>query len=188
MDATIEEQQWIRQARSGDREAFGRIVEKNMRRAYYAALGLVGSHDDALDLSQEAFARAYRAISSFDPDRPFYAWFYSILRRLCFNFTRDRKLHRDRLSEARSWLVSEARARADAADPEQEAVREESRLRVRKAIETLPDRVREVLVLKEYEGLKYKEIANLLGIPTGTVMSRLYDARQRLAAALEDEQ
>jgi RNA polymerase sigma-70 factor (ECF subfamily) len=56
-----------------------------MQRAYFGALGLVGSHDDALDLSQEAFARAYRARESIDPNRPFYAWVYQIVRRLCFN-------------------------------------------------------------------------------------------------------
>ena len=81
----------VRRAQAGDPDAFGRLVERYMRRAYYSALSLVGTREDALDLSQEAFARAYRARRTIDPDRPFYAWLYQILRRLCFNFLRDRQ-------------------------------------------------------------------------------------------------
>ena len=90
----------ILRARSGERAAFGELVQRYMRRAYYAALGLVGSHEDALDLSQEAFARAYRARERIDPDRQFYTWLYQILRRLCFNHVRDRRVRRERLESA----------------------------------------------------------------------------------------
>ena len=76
----------VRRAQAGDAEAFGQLVTRYMRPAYFAALGLVGSREDALDLSQEAFARAFRARRAIDPDRPFYAWYYTTLRRLCFNF------------------------------------------------------------------------------------------------------
>ena len=84
----------ILRAQAGESAAFGELVQRYMRRAYYAALGLVGSHEDALDLSQDAFARAYRARHRIDPDLPFYAWLYQILRRLCFNFNRDRRTRR----------------------------------------------------------------------------------------------
>ena len=63
-----------------------------MQRAYYTALGLVGNHDDALDLSQEAFARAFRARATIDAERPFFPWLYQIIRRLCFNHARDERL------------------------------------------------------------------------------------------------
>jgi RNA polymerase sigma-70 factor (ECF subfamily) len=155
-----------------------------MRRAYFAALGLVGSREDALDLSQEAFARAFRARRSLDPDRPFYAWLYQILRRLCFNFTRDRAT-RTRVQASAEWL-QEAGPRQDALDPARELERAELAHRLSSAIDALPGREREVFVLKEFEGLKYREIADLVGIPPGTVMSRLYAARQRLADALGD--
>jgi RNA polymerase sigma-70 factor (ECF subfamily) len=180
------ERELILRAQAGETAAFGELVGRYMRRAYYAALGLVGSHEDALDLSQEAFSRAFRARQRIDPDRPFYTWLYQILRRLCFNFTRDRRLHRDKLREAAPWLVSEAGQRVGEVDPLRSAEREELRRSVREAIEALADREREVLVLKEFESLKYREIAELLGIPIGTVMSRLYSARQRLAAAIEE--
>ncbi len=176
----------VQRARAGDRQAFGELVERYMRRAYYVALGLTGSHDDALDLSQEAFVRAYRARASLDPDRPFYAWLYQIVRRLCFNFLRDRKTRRRRLEEASSWLVEQARARAGGGDPGRSTERSELRARVEQAIATLPEHEREVIVLREFEGLRYREIAELLEVPIGTVMSRLYTARRNLAQSLED--
>jgi RNA polymerase sigma-70 factor (ECF subfamily) len=174
----------IRRAQAGDAEAFGRLVERYMRRAYYSALSLVGSREDALDLSQEAFVRAFRARQTLDPERPFYAWLYQILRRLCFNFLRDRRTRLRNLEAAGSWLADEAAGR-QALDPARALEREEERRRVGAAIELLPAREREVLALKEFEGLTYREIASLVGIPIGTVMSRLYSARQRLADALE---
>lgn len=181
------ERELILRAQAGERAAFGELVARYMRRAYFAALGLVGSPEDAMELSQEAFVRAYRARKRIDPDQVFYTWLYQILRRLCFNFNRDRKLHREKLKQASSWMAEQADWRARNVDPEQLAERQELRRRVRLAIETLPPHEREVLVLKEFEGLRYREIAALLNIPIGTVMSRLYSARRRLAAAIEGE-
>lgn len=181
------EAELARRARAGDREAFAGLVETYKRRTYYAALALVGSHEDALDLSQEAFARAFRARATIDPERPFYVWLYTILRRLCFNFIRDRAHRGRRLEEAREWLIHEAAARAEEDDPAHRAEMDELRDRLREAIEALPDHEREVLVLKEFEGLRYREIADLVDIPIGTVMSRLYSARQRLARTMERE-
>lgn len=175
----------IRRAQAGDAEAFGVLVERYMRRAYYAALSLVGSREDALDLSQEAFARAYRSRAAIDPERPFYAWLYQILRRLCFNFIRDRRSRRQTLNAAGSWLADEA-AHRGLPGPDAALERAEARRLVAAAIEQLPAREREVLALKEFESLSYKEIAALVGVPIGTVMSRLYSARQRLAQALEE--
>lgn len=175
----------VLRARDGDRRAFGELVSRHMRRTYAAARGLVSSHDDALDLSQEAFARAFRAREALDPELPFYPWLYQILRRLCFNHLRDRKTRRRKLREAASWLVSEARDRARE-DPGRDTERAELRERIEAAIESLEAREREVLVLREFEGLAYREIADLLDIPPGTVMSRLYRARRTLAADLED--
>jgi RNA polymerase sigma-70 factor (ECF subfamily) len=186
IDAEPADRELVRMARDGDSHAFSKLVERYMRRAYYVALGLVGRHEDALDLSQEAFARAYKARHRLDPNGSFYAWLYQIIRRLCFNFNRDRKLHREKLRQAEDWLV-EQHTRVSSANPAKSAERTEDIRRVRDAMERLPDRDREILVLKEFEGLKYREIAELLGIPIGTVMSRLYSARKRLAAVLEEE-
>jgi len=175
----------VLRAQAGEAAAFGELVQVYMRRAYFAALGLVGSHEDALDLSQEAFARAYRARNRIDAELPFYTWYYQILRRLCFNHIRNLRTRREKLRQASEWLAEEAGSRAPGQNPEKAVERAETRRRVQRAIEKLGDREREVLVLKEFEGLKYREIAELLGIPIGTVMSRLYTARRRLADLLE---
>lgn len=175
----------VRRARAGETAAFGELVSIYMQRCYYAALGMVGSPQDAEDLSQEAFARAFRARARLDPERPFYPWLYQILRRLCYNFTRDTSSRRRKLDQAGGWLVAEATVRAAADDPERVRANDELRRRLEAAIRELPAAQREVLVLKEFEGLKYREIAVLLDVPIGTVMSRLYAARQRLASLLE---
>lgn len=175
------------QAKGGDRRAFGELVERHMRRAYRNALALTGSHDDALDLSQEAFARAFRARRRLDPSLPFYPWYYQILRRLCFNFLRDSSRRAGRLSEASGWLIESARRSQSAQRPDLSIERSELRKKLQAAIDSLPDREREAFALKEFEGLRYREIAELAGIPIGTVMSRLYAARRRLALILEDE-
>jgi RNA polymerase sigma-70 factor (ECF subfamily) len=185
--AEVTDAMLVRRAQAGDSRSFGILVERYMRRAYYGALGLVGSPEDAMDLSQEAFARAFHARDRLDPDRPFYAWLYQILRRLCFNFVRDRRNRRQKLTAAAPYLVDRASARSAGADPERALERAEAQERVRAAIEGLSERDREVLVLKEFEGLRYREIADLVGIPIGTVMSRLYEARRRLATALEEK-
>jgi len=177
----------VRRTKSGDTRAFGTLVQRYMRRAYYSALGLVGSSEDAMDLSQEAFVRAFRARHTIDPDRPFYAWLYQIIRRLCFNHTRDKRTRRRGIEAAGDWLVDQATARTASMNPERALESAEARQRVADALESLSDRDREVLVLKEFEGLRYREIAEVIGIPIGTVMSRLYSARRRLAEALEEE-
>jgi RNA polymerase sigma-70 factor (ECF subfamily) len=173
----------ITRAQGGDADAFGALVSRYMRPAYFSALGLVGSREDALDLSQEAFARAFRARQALDPARPFYAWYYTILRRLCFNWLRNRRTERARLDDAAPWLEALAAAQADT--PARAVERLEARRRLASALARLDAGDREVLVLKEFEELKYREIAARLGIPIGTVMSRLYTARARLADALE---
>lgn len=177
----------VAKVRAGDREAFGELVRKYMQRAYFAALGLVANHDDALDMSQEAFARAFRARGTLDPARPFYPWLYQIIRRLCFNFLRDQKTRRARLAAAGPWLADQADARAAQSAPDRETERADLRRRIETAMEALAPHEREVIVMREFEGLKYREIAELLGIPIGTVMSRLYSARRALGVTLGEE-
>lgn len=175
----------VLRAQGGERAAFGELVTRYMQRAYYTALGLIGTHEDALDLSQEAFARAFRARASIDPDRPFFPWLYQIIRRLCFNHTRDARSHREKLAMAGAWLADTTMGRRPLS-PEREMERTELREQVSRAIGRLHEREREVLVLREFQELRYREISELLDIPMGTVMSRLYAARRALARELEE--
>lgn len=180
-----DERATVLRVKGGDHEAFGELVKKYMQRAYYGALGLTGSHDDALELSQEAFARAFQARASIDPDRPFYTWYYQILRRLCFNLGRDESSRRKSLQQQSSWLVSEEQER-QAHNPDALLLQQQLLERCQVAIESLPDAEREIIVLRELQDLSYQEIAGLLGIPVGTVMSRLYTARKHLASSLTE--
>ncbi len=179
------ERDLIIRSQAGDRAAFGKLVEQHMKRAYFAALGFLGSHDDALDISQEAFARAFDSRAKLDPGRPFYPWVYQIMRRLVFNISRDRKARGAKLEAATGWIVDDLSARALREGPAARLERSELEERLHGAIAGLADQEKEVLVLKEFEDLKYREIAELLEIPIGTVMSRLYSARKSLAKRLE---
>ena len=180
-----DEAKLLGKVREGDARAFGVLVESTKRRALRVAVGLVGSVDDAWDLSQEAYIRAYRSRKRIDPSRPFFPWLYQILRRLCFNFLRDRGRQRRALDAARPWLVELADDRASRRRPDRRAEQTWQRQQLQAAIEALPQHQREVFVLKELEGLRYREIAEWLEIPLGTVMSRLYSARRSLADRLE---
>jgi len=171
-------------ARDGDREAFGQLVSNHMRKAYGFALGIVGSPADAMDLSQDAFVRAFRSIKRFKPGEPFYPWYYRILRNLCFNHLRDRA-RRGRILRRASEDGLQPGTYGFTPSPEALAERTAVRKAVWEGIGTLKEEHREVLVLREFEGSSYKEIAELVGIPIGTVMSRLYAARKNLKAALD---
>jgi len=175
----IDERALILRCQKGDRKAFEPIVTQHMRRAAACALAWTGNPEDALDLSQEAFARAFRAIQRFDPARPFYPWFYKILRNLCFNYLGwASRLHEVPLRD--DWDKAD-----DAPAPDAALERQELRRLVWDAIRKLGTRDREILVLREFQGLTYAEIAVVLEIPCGTVMSRLHQARRRLRQRLE---
>ena len=158
---------------------FELLVKSNMKRAYYAAFGILGSHDSAMELSQEAFIRAYRSFKKFDHTKKFFTWYYKILRNLCFNFIRDNKKHVD------SKYLEQAKYAETSDNPQAEYEKEEAREKLEKAMSELNFEDREILILKEFEDYSYKEIADALDIPIGTVMSRLYYARKKLAGKLE---
>ena len=171
------EQQTILKCQKGSRDAFGEIVNLYMRRAYGAALAILGNRDDALDVSQEAFVKAYRAIQRFDPQRPFYPWFYRILRNACFDWLRR---GRNRARPGLEMDVPDSRFRPDIL-----VGRSEVKEAVWTGLGKLSERDREILVLRHFQHMSYQEIAEALEIPQGTVMSRLFTARKRLRGELE---
>ncbi|MEN8151056.1 MAG: sigma-70 family RNA polymerase sigma factor [Planctomycetota bacterium] len=175
MDA---ERSAILMCQKGSKDAFGTIVKRYMRRAYLAAVAIVGNRDDAMDISQEAFVKAYRAIGRFDPDRPFYPWFLRILRNQCFDWLRKRR------ARPAGDLVAELPD--NRMNPEVLARRDEIRDEVWSAVRKLSERDREIIVLRHFQHLTYAEIAETLGIPQGTVMSRLFTARSRLREHLKE--
>ncbi|MFH1865050.1 MAG: sigma-70 family RNA polymerase sigma factor [Candidatus Eisenbacteria bacterium] len=169
-------------AKRGDIDAFGELVERYKERAYMIALGFVGSPDDAMDLSQEAFVKAFKAMRTFKDGADFYPWFYAVLRNTCFNFLRRRKTRRESsLDAAQEYGFDVA---GGAPDPSTTLERKEMRALVRAEIDKLAPVHREILLLRHFELLSYKEMAGVLGCPIGTVMSRLYAARQALKVRL----
>ncbi|MBN1558792.1 sigma-70 family RNA polymerase sigma factor [candidate division KSB1 bacterium] len=167
---------------AGNRMAYGFLVERYKERAYYSALGIVRSHEAALDLSQDAFVRAFRAIKRFDPAKKFYTWYYQILRNLCLNFIRDQKRHAKTFSEVDETI---RRLTDETQDASVLAEQNELKKALWEAMDDLKPQEREIIVLKDFQDLAYKDIAELLQIPIGTVMSRLFNARRALKAKLE---
>ncbi len=169
-------------AKRGNIDAFGELVERYKERAYMIALGFVGNPDDAMDLSQEAFVKAFKAIGSFKDGCDFYPWFYAVLRNTCFNFLRRRKTRKENsLDAAREYGFDVVDG---APDPSATLERKEMRALVRAQIDNLAPVHKEILLLRHYELLSYKQMAGVLGCPIGTVMSRLYAARQMLKVRL----
>jgi len=155
-----------------------------MKQAYFIALGLVGNHEDALDLSQEAFFRAYSKINQLNPKRKFFPWFYQILKNLCFSHLRKRSGRpQQNLEEVDEVQV--ASSAGSRFDPHAVAERNEAEERVWKAIEHLSEKHREMIVLRHFQDLSYEEIAQILLCTRGTVMSRLYNARKKLKELLD---
>lgn len=176
----------IERCQTGSKHAFEAIVHKYMKDAYFIALGLVGNREDALDLSQEAFIRAYNNLESFNSERSFFPWFYQILRNLCFSHLRRRNRRQARfatdLDSEQSTIEPEAH---DGFAPELVAERNEAKDRLWKAIGQLEPKHREVIILRHFQDLSYEEISQVLLCNKGTVTSRLYYARKRLKEILE---
>lgn len=188
-----DEQSLIEAARGGDTEAFGTLVERYMPRAIAFARHMTGRADDASDLAQDAFVKAWRGIGSFKGDSGFYTWFFRVLANICvdhlrresfkkkiFFFARDRDDGGDETTDPVETAPDEDPASVPGAGMEQK----ELRAALKKAITGLPARQRAVFVMKHVEGMKIVEIAGTLGISEGAVKSHLVRAVTALRKGL----
>ncbi len=166
-ERVLSETQILEEVQGGNKEAYEVIVKRYMQSAYYIALGFVHNQQDALDVSQDAFIKAFRKIRLFDTSKPFFPWFYRLLRNLCI----DHLKRKQRLKEIPLDNI-----------PVLSAEREDRELRetLWKGIEELPFEQREVVILRYFRQFSYAEIAELLGKPLGTVMSSLFYAKKKL--------
>jgi RNA polymerase sigma-70 factor, ECF subfamily len=181
----IDERALIQRCIAGDATAFEPLVEKYRQRVWRLAYQVLHDREEAWDVAQEAFVRAFHSLPSFRGQSAFYTWLF----RITVNVATDR--HRQRGAQARAFgpeRVSEeewARTTPDpGGGPEQQAARKEQRERIRSALDALPPKARTIIMLSDVEGLSYREIAEVLNCPIGTVMSRLHNARKRLKALL----
>lgn len=175
--------------KGGDDGAFDELVKLIRDRAYHVARSLVGSREDAMELTQEAFLKVYKARESYREGEPFLPWFHRILRNACYSFLRRAgRLKKRSLSQGRlgadedesDWELAD-----DAPGPDAGLESDERAQAFWRAFKKLSGRDREILGLRHFDELAYKEIAATLEIPEGTVMSRLFHARRRLREHLE---
>lgn len=167
----------LARARGGSPSAFEEIVRRYQQRVYLVARRIVRRHEVADEVAQEAFLRAYQALDRFDPARPFGPWICRIAANLAVNHVRSPASRQEPLEE-------EDRRAGGGSSPLEQVLEAEAAERLEAALDGLPAEQRAVFVLRVNEEMSYEEIAEALGIPTGTVMSRLARARERLRAAL----
>lgn len=173
---------FIEQARQGDRAAFGELVKRYQRRAYAVAYSLVGNRDDAMEIAQDSFVKAYRAMGRFDSELPFYPWLYRIIRNTCLNHIKKRSRRGE--SSLDGMLEQGTDFASPGRGPSEAAGADELRQRLGRCMCALSEPHREILSLRHVEELSYEEIAGVLGVPKGTVMSRLHAARRALRDAM----
>ena len=172
------EREAIEACRRGEREAFDRLVLRYQREVYRLCYRYVNNHEDANDLAQDVFLKAWRAISRFRGESSFSTWLYRIAVNACLNFRALRRPLIQELPEGLSDPLPDAAARAESED--------EAR-RVRAAVARLPEKQRATLILKVYHELTHDEVAGILGSTVGTVKANLFHALGNLRRLMAEE-
>ena len=179
----------VRKVLGGDANAFETLVLEYEKNVYNIALRMTGNSEDAADMTQEAFIKAYNSLQSFRGDSKFSVWLYRIVSNVCLDFLRS-KYRRPTVSLSVEDDDGED-AQLDVADesqsPELLLDRKLTRDSVRRGLDSLPPDYRQILLLREIQGLSYDEIAQALSLEVGTVKSRIFRARKRLCTFLIDD-
>jgi RNA polymerase sigma-70 factor (ECF subfamily) len=190
-DAMSSDEGMIAAVRAGDATAYRGLVERYQGRVYALLYGMVRNPEDARDLTQDAFVKAYRNLHTFREDARFYTWIYRIAMNLAIDFVRRRGkgpvagFEEDVAVRDPDGGVSAAH---HGDSPGRALERKRLHAAILAALDRLPEDQKQVVLLRELEGLSYKEIASILDIAEGTVMSRLFYARKKLQAMLVDFQ
>ena len=181
------DQQLVERAQKGDTRAFDLLVKKYQHKI----IGLIGryvhDHAEVQDVAQEAFIKAYRALPNFRGDSAFYTWLY----RIAINTAKNYLVARNRRPPDSDIAADEAEyydgdsILKDIHSPERDMLRDEIEQVVNRTLQQLPDDLRTALTLREFEGLSYEDIANVMDCPVGTVRSRIFRAREAIDKALK---
>ncbi|MFQ3577614.1 MAG: sigma-70 family RNA polymerase sigma factor [Verrucomicrobiia bacterium] len=189
LESAVEDRELVARCQQGDLAAFDQLISKYRARVFAMIHTIVRNEQDAWDISQEGFVRAWRGLGRFRDESSFATWLYRVMTNAALDFLRKTKNRRTVsfdetfLSEDEGELIAE---RGADASPHGMIQRKELAQRINTAVESLSPEHRAVILLKEVEGLQYHEIAERLGISLGTVMSRLFYARKYLQRQLLD--
>ena len=182
----------VQRAQDGDRTAFKLLFERYHRRVYAVALSVLKSPQDAHDVVQEAFVKVHKHLPAFQGNSSFYTWLYRISMNLAIDQLRRRKAARqvdydDTVGRAEQGEEAGHLAPViDGGDPGKTQSRKELAVKLQNALATLPEYHQQVILLREVEGLSYEEIAKIMKVPKGTIMSRLFHARRKMQSALAE--
>src|SRR5512147_1439993 len=181
----------VERVRGGDREAFRELVERYQRKLAALAVGMLRNREDALDIVQDTFTKAYQSLDRFKGDSSFYTWIYRIAVNLCIDVQRrEAKMPqvglepREGEADRNDELPASAAYGQEPEDPFRRARDAEIARGIQQAVSELTPEHRAVILLREVDGLSYEEISRALECPKGTVMSRLHYARRQLQARL----
>jgi RNA polymerase sigma-70 factor, ECF subfamily len=186
--SSAEDAALVKAAQKGDTDAFEELVARHRDKIYARAFSMVRNEDEAIDLSQEAWVKGWQRLAQFQGDSSFATWMTRITINLCLDELRKQKRRRTESIEEMDDETGgvERQMPAITVNPTERLERGELRQRIEKGLEQLSHEHRTVLVLHEFEEMEYKEIAKMMECSIGTVMSRLFYARRKLAAILAD--
>lgn len=187
-----EDFRWVTLAQHGDMDAYNQLILRHQGKIYAMILNMIRNDADAWDLSQDVFIKAWKALPSFENRSLFSTWLFRITHNVVYDWVRKRKIessgelndeifNRDRID------LSAKTAPALIESPDEALSNSELRIKIGAALEKISPEHREVVILKDVQGLSYKEIADVMECTLGTVMSRLFYARQKLQTLLKDE-
>jgi len=182
----------VKRVRNGDKEAFRELVEKYQRKAFSIAYGMVNNRDDAMDLVQDAFLKAYHNLKRFEGSSSFYTWLYRIVVNVCIDHIRrtGKRVMVDYDDQIRREDGVEGEERIKPSklglDPAKAYGRQELLEQISRALEELSPIHKEAIILREVQGLSYQEMAEVMDVSKGTVMSRLHHARKNLQEKLQE--
>lgn len=181
------DRQLVERARNGDKRAFDLLVQKYHRRLMRLLSRMVRNQEEVEDIAQETFIKAYRALPQFRGDAAFYTWLYRIGVNTARNYLSSRKRQMPTISDQAMNDDDDVDERIVAQDintPESMLLSKQVAMAVNDAVEALPEELRTAITLREMEGMSYEEIAEMMVCPIGTVRSRIFRAREAIAAKL----
>jgi RNA polymerase sigma-70 factor (ECF subfamily) len=173
----------IQECLNGNQAAWETIVRQHWRKVFNVAYKFVGKHDEAEDLTQDIFLKIFKALGTFDRRANFQTWIISIARNLCIDHYRS--VRKERETIAREVDAGELTPASADASPQLQLEQSDLRLLLRRALDTLPETLRTAVVMRDLHELSYQEIAEQLGLPEGTVKSRINRGRLELARQIK---